>query len=75
MKAGSQLEVTMLERQPGVTHTQPVPLPPSAVLLGLSRGKTLLETRGSVLMESTEVCLLGTEQVEKGRWIWKARRT
>jgi len=75
VKACSQLEVTMLERQPGVTHPQPAPLPPSAVLLGLSRGKTLMEARGSLLVELTEVCLLGTEQVEKGRWIWKARRT
>ena len=51
------------------------PLPPSAVPLGLSRGKTLVEARGSLLEELTEVRLLGTEQVEKGRWIWKARRT
>lgn len=49
----------------------PVLLSPSDLLLGLLRDRAHPEAKGhrSLLVESIEVCFLGTEQVKKDRWV------
>lgn len=70
VKAGSQPEMTTPGREPAMRYPPSALLPPSDVLLGLTRGNAPPPVGG--------VCrgpLLGTEWVEKGRCIWKSERT